>query len=101
MNVKEAMNTARDYINAMFADEEIMQLGLEGVMYNPDAGQGRITFSFVRPWDRQNTMAVNSGLKTRAPTKWSIFTTATARSLPLPTACCRSRKIDATVRLLC
>lgn len=64
MDVKEAMNTARDYINAMFADEEIMQLGLEEVMYNPDAGQGRITFSFVRPWYRQNTMAVNSGLKT-------------------------------------
>lgn len=64
MDVKEAMNTAREYINAMFADEEIMQLGLEEVTYNPDAGQWRITFGFVRPWDRQNTMAVNLGLKT-------------------------------------
>ena len=64
MDVKEAINTARDYINSVFTDEEIMQRGLEGVMYSPDAGQGRITFSFVRPWDRQNTMAVNLGLKT-------------------------------------
>ncbi len=64
MDVKEAMNTARDYINTVFADEEIMQLGLEEVMYDPDAGQWRITFGFARPWDPQNTMAVKMGLKT-------------------------------------
>ncbi len=63
MDVKEATHTAREYITDVFAGEEISQLGLEEVVHDPDGKQWRITFGFVRPWDRQNTMAVNLGLK--------------------------------------
>lgn len=64
MDVKEATHKAREYITEVFADEEITQLGLEEVVHDPDEKQWRITFGFSRPWDRQNTVAVNLGLKT-------------------------------------
>lgn len=64
MDVKEAARLARDYITDVFAGDEISQLGLEEAVYDADAKQWRITFGFARPWDRQNTMAVNLGLKT-------------------------------------
>ncbi len=64
MDVKEATDKARAYVTAVFADEEITQLGLEEVMYDVDSEQWRITFGFARPWDRQNTVAVRMGLKT-------------------------------------
>ena len=64
MDVKEATHRARDYITEVFADEEITQLGLEEVYLDRDLAQWRVTFGFVRPWDRQKTVAVNLGLKT-------------------------------------
>ena len=64
MDVKEATRTAREYVTAVFADEEITQLGLEEVMYDDESKQWRITFGFARPWDQQNTVAVRMGLKT-------------------------------------
>ncbi len=64
MDLKEATRTAREYVTAVFADEEITQLGLEEVMYDVDSEQWRITFGFARPWDQQNTVAVRMGLKT-------------------------------------
>ena len=64
MDVKEATDKARDYVTAVFADEEITQLGLEEVMYDVESEQWRITFGFARPWDQKNTVAVRMGLKT-------------------------------------
>ena len=64
MDLKEATRTAREYVTAVFADEEITQLGLEEVMYDDESKQWRITFGFARPWDQQNTVAVRMGLKT-------------------------------------
>ncbi len=64
MDLKEATRTAREYVTAVFADEEITQLGLEEVMYDVDSEQWRITFGFALPWDQQNTVAVRMGLKT-------------------------------------
>ncbi len=64
MDVKDATNKAREYVTAVFADEEITQLGLEEVMYDVASEQWRITFGFSRPWDQRNTVAVRMGLKT-------------------------------------
>ena len=63
MDVKEATHITRDYITAVFADEEITQLGLEEAVYDPDAGQWRITFGFARPWDKQGALGLRMGLK--------------------------------------
>ena len=63
MDVKKATHIARDYITDVFADEEITQLGLEEAVYDPDAGQWRITFGFARPWDQQGALGLRMGLK--------------------------------------
>ena len=96
MDVKEATNKAREYVSEVFAGEEISQLGLEEVVHDPDAKQWRITFGFARPWDRQNTVAVNMGLKTsRAYKVVSIDDDSGSviglvdRLLPKSTACCK------------
>ena len=61
MNAKEAKRTARDYITDAFAADEITNLGLEGVVYDPRSKQWLITFNFYRPWSRQDAENANQG----------------------------------------
>ncbi len=70
MDVKDATQTAREYITDLFAGEEITNLGLEEVVYDVESAQWRITFGFARPWDRQGDMGVRMGLK--APRSYKV-----------------------------
>ena len=72
MDVKKATHIARDYITAVFADEEIAQLGLEEVVQDQDTKEWRITLGFVRPWDKQGALGLRMGLK--VPRDYKVVT---------------------------
>ena len=70
MNAREAKETARDYIIDLFADEEVMHAGLEEVVYHRESGEWRITYGFVRAWDKQGELGIKMGLK--APRSYKV-----------------------------
>lgn len=70
MNAKEAKEAARDYIIDLFADEEVMHVGLEEVVYHRDAREWRITYGFVRAWDQQGQLGIKMGLQ--APRSYKV-----------------------------
>ena len=52
MDVKEAIQVAREYVTDLFAGEEIMDVGLEEVVFDELSDTWKITVGFSRPWDR-------------------------------------------------
>ena len=64
MDVKQAVQVAKDQIIILFGEEEIMNVGLEEVELD-DEGHWRITIGFSRPWDR-NVGSVLSGGNSRS-----------------------------------
>ena len=58
MNVKEAVQVAKEYVLDLFIDEGITNVGLEEI--EDEGGCWRITIGFSRPWDR-NIGSVLSG----------------------------------------
>ena len=51
MDVKEAVATAKSYIQNLFGEEGIAELGLEEVEFE-DIGDWLVTIGFTRSWDR-------------------------------------------------
>lgn len=51
MDVKEAVKTAKQYIDKMFADEGIKNVGLEEVVFDDNEHSWKITIGFSRTWD--------------------------------------------------
>lgn len=51
MDVKEAVALARQYLQEVFAEEKIANLGLEEVEYDDVQHLWSITLGFSRPWD--------------------------------------------------
>jgi len=51
MQVSEAVRTARAYIADLFADEKIIEIGLEEVRI--DDGVWEVTIGFRRPWPKR------------------------------------------------
>lgn len=49
MNVKAAVNVAKNYVKDLFADEEVVDLGLEEVEFNNEDDIWNITVGFSRP----------------------------------------------------
>ena len=64
MDLKEAAQTAREYLGDLFASEEIVNMGLEEVEFDEMAAVWKITLSFSRPWQRQGNLGASLGLKT-------------------------------------
>ena len=64
MNVKQAVAIAKEHIAELFAEEEILNLGLEEVEFDEDECW-RITIGFSRPWNR-NVGSVLSGENSRS-----------------------------------
>ena len=52
MDVKQAVQTAKQHIADIFADESITNVGLEEVEFNELARVWEITIGFSRPWSR-------------------------------------------------
>ena len=56
MNDREAIAAAKKYINEIYADEHISNLGLEEFEYGSGGGW-MVTISFSRPWTTPKTRA--------------------------------------------
>ena len=50
MEVKEAVRVAKEYVNDIFSEETISDLGLEEVDFDHASHEWRITLGFSRPW---------------------------------------------------
>jgi hypothetical protein len=58
MDVKEAVKLAKEHVLDLFADENIINLGLEEVELNEHEQEWVVTLGFSRPWDEpRNTLA--------------------------------------------
>jgi hypothetical protein len=55
MNVKEAVQTAKQYTADLLADEGLSNLGLEEVEWNERDESWRVTVGFSRPWNSVRT----------------------------------------------
>lgn len=54
MDVKQAVRLAKDYVGEVYDGEQISNVGLEEVEFNPVSHQWKITVGFSRLWDREN-----------------------------------------------
>ena len=61
MNVKEAVNLAKQHLLDLYADEKLTNLGLEEVEFKESANEWIVTLGFSRPWDEpRNSLAAFS-----------------------------------------
>jgi hypothetical protein len=52
MKVREAVTAGKGYIQDIFGDENIANLGLEEVEFDETTNTWTITLGFSRPWDK-------------------------------------------------
>jgi uncharacterized protein YdeI (YjbR/CyaY-like superfamily) len=57
MDVKEAIAAAKKYVNEVYAEEQVTNLGLEEVEHIPADGNWMVTLAFSRPWNTPRTRA--------------------------------------------
>jgi hypothetical protein len=57
MDVKEAIAAAKTYINEIYADEQVTNLGLEEIEHPAEDSNWIITLAFSRPWNTPRTRA--------------------------------------------
>ena len=73
MDVKEAARTAKSYLNDLFSDEQVTNVGLEEVEFDELDNVWKITVGFSRPWDRRVSIASTlSGEATRAGRSYKV-----------------------------
>ena len=63
MDVKEAVQTAKEYLRELFDDEQISDVGLEEVEFDV-SDKWKITIGFSRYWNKNNLPAVLSAAGT-------------------------------------
>ena len=83
MDVKQAVQIAKQYVSELFEGEPITNVGLEEVVYEDESDTWKITIGFSRPWHRtepQTALPKCSAGPSSAPIKWSKLTTRVARS---------------------
>lgn len=56
MEVKEAVQIAKDYVADIYSAEHITNLGLEEVEFDHISNKWKITVGFSRPWDHNNAL---------------------------------------------
>ena len=52
MDIKEAARHAKKYVEDLFTEEGIKDVGLEEIEFDGTSGAWRVTVGFSRPWDR-------------------------------------------------
>ena len=68
MDVKVAVDVAKEYISTIYSDEGIENIGLEEVKFDSSCNQWNVTIGFSRPWDRAGNFAtLGSAIR---PTGW-------------------------------
>lgn len=61
MDVKEAVRIAKEYLGDLFEDEQIMNVGLEEVVFEDVSNIWKITIGFSRPWDQKGSLVTVLG----------------------------------------
>ena len=61
MDVKQAVKIAKTHVTDLFADEGIVNVGLEEVEFNDAQLRWRVTIGFSRPWDHKNPLTAALG----------------------------------------
>ena len=54
MDVKEAVKRAKTYVADLFAEESLVDLGLEEIEHDEAAGTWNVTLGFSRPWNSRS-----------------------------------------------
>jgi hypothetical protein len=67
MNVKEAVELAKDSIRDLFASEQICNLGLEEVEFDDLSKTWNVTIGFSRPWDAVSNVLAEIAQQGRTP----------------------------------
>ena len=62
MDVKEAINRAREYLDWVFSDENISEIRLEEVSFDRDEKSWLITFGLLRPSIRAQQSPLSAAL---------------------------------------
>jgi hypothetical protein len=57
MDMKEAIASAKRYVQELYADEGISNLGLEEIELSPGGDGWQVTVAFSRPWNTPRTRA--------------------------------------------
>lgn len=65
MDVKEAVGTAKSYVDELFADEGIADVGLEEVVFEEVSGDWKVTVGFSRRWNQVSGLAAALGPSVR------------------------------------
>ena len=61
MDVKEAVQTAKEYLADLFEAEQITNVGLEEIVFDDTSNSWKITIGFSRPWDHKNNLVGTLG----------------------------------------
>jgi hypothetical protein len=65
MDAKQAIKAAKSYVNDIFEDEGLMNLGLEEVKFKEFENCWEITLGFSRPWNaNRNSLSGLTGAQT-------------------------------------
>jgi hypothetical protein len=72
MDVKEAVALARRYLQEVFAEEKIVNLGLEEIEYDDAQHLWSITLGFSRPWDNTAQGAIAAALGTPKQREYKV-----------------------------
>ncbi len=80
MDAKEAIAKARSYLLDLYADEQVTNLGLEEVEYDPSRAAWAVTLGFSRPWNtpasRAQEVLVSLGGISALKRSYKVFTVA-------------------------
>lgn len=60
MDVKDAVRLAKAYVREVFAEEDILDVGLEETHFDEAAARWTITIGFRRPFERKRTKSKDS-----------------------------------------
>lgn len=61
MEVSEAVRRGREFLEELFQNEGITDIGLEEVVFDDELNEWLITIGFFRPWNRANDLATALG----------------------------------------
>jgi len=67
MEVREAIQTAKQTVAQLFEPEGATNIGLEELEFDEDSDTWDVTIGFSRPWDRPNIGAIAEAMGTARP----------------------------------
>ena len=61
MDVKEAVQIAKEYLTELYKSEQITNVGLEEIVFDDTSNSWKVTIGFSRPWDHKNNLVGTLG----------------------------------------